>query len=87
MTQAEVFGKLKKIIVESLDVEEDLVTLDASFSDDFGADSLEIVEFVMNLEEVFGIEIPDTDAEKITTVRSAMEYACARLGIAEGAAD
>ncbi len=82
MTQAEVFGKLKKIIMESLDVEEDLVTLDASFSDDFGADSLEIVEFVMNLEEVFGIEIPDTDAEKITTVRSAMEYACARLDVA-----
>ena len=82
MTQAEVFGKLKKIIMESLDVEEDLVTLDASFSDDFGADSLEIVEFVMNLEEVFGIEIPDTDAEKITTVRSAMEYACERLDVA-----
>ena len=82
MTQAEVFGKLKKIIMESLDVEENLVTLDASFSDDFGADSLEIVEFVMNLEEVFGIEIPDTDAEKITTVRSAMEYACARLDVA-----
>jgi acyl carrier protein len=66
--------KVKSIIVEQLGVDEDEVTLDASFTDDLGADSLDIVELVMAFEEEFGIEIPDEDAEKISTVRNAVDY-------------
>ena len=69
-----VADKVKSIIVEQLGVEEDEVTMDASFTDDLGADSLDIVELVMAFEEAFGIEIPDEDAEKITRVREAVEY-------------
>ena len=64
-----VADRVKKIIVDQLGVEEELVTPDASFVDDLGADSLDTVELVMALEEEFGIEIPDEDAEKITRVR------------------
>ena len=67
-------GKVKSIIVEQLGVDEDEVTLDASFTDDLGADSLDIVELVMAFEEEFGIEIPDEEAEKISTVRQAVDY-------------
>ena len=66
--------KVKGIIVEQLGVDEDQVTEDASFVDDLGADSLDQVELVMALEEEFGIEIPDEDAEKITRVREAVSY-------------
>jgi acyl carrier protein len=66
--------RVKSIIVEQLGVEEDEVTLDASFTDDLGADSLDIVELVMAFEEEFGIEIPDEDAEKIATVKHAVSY-------------
>jgi acyl carrier protein len=66
--------KVKGIIVEQLGVEEAEVTLEASFTDDLGADSLDIVELVMAFEEEFGIEIPDEDAEKISTVRDAVNY-------------
>jgi len=66
--------KVKGIIVEQLGVEEEEVTLEASFTDDLGADSLDIVELVMAFEEEFGIEIPDEDAEKISTVRDAVKY-------------
>ena len=69
-----VADRVKKIIVDQLGVEEDLVTPDASFVDDLGADSLDTVELVMALEEEFGIEIPDEDAEKITRVREAIAY-------------
>ena len=69
-----VADRVKKIIVEQLGVEEDLVTPEASFVDDLGADSLDTVELVMALEEEFGIEIPDEDAEKITTVQQAIDY-------------
>jgi acyl carrier protein len=69
-----VADRVKKIIVDQLGVEEDLVTPDASFVDDLGADSLDTVELVMALEEEFGIEIPDEDAEKITRVKEATEY-------------
>lgn len=69
--------------MDSLDVEEEQITPEASFSDDLGADSLEIVEFVMALEEIFNIEIPDTDAEKLATVQAALDYACMRLGVSE----
>ena len=66
--------KVKQIIVEQLGVDETEVTPTASFIDDLGADSLDTVELVMALEEGFGMEIPDEDAEKITTVKDAISY-------------
>ena len=69
-----VFEKVKEIVVEQLGVEEDEVTLEASFIDDLGADSLDIVELIMALEEEFDLEIPDKEAEKISTVGDAVEY-------------
>jgi acyl carrier protein len=66
--------KVKQIIVEQLGVDESEVTPTASFIDDLGADSLDTVELVMALEEGFGMEIPDEDAEKITTVKDAIAY-------------
>ena len=66
--------KVKSIIVEQLGVDADEVTPDASFTDDLGADSLDIVELVMAFEEEFGIEIPDEEAEKISNVREAVDY-------------
>jgi len=69
-----VFEKVKEIIVSQLGVEEDEVTLEATFVDDLGADSLDMVEFVMVLEEEFDIEVPETDADKIVTVGDAVEY-------------
>ena len=71
---SETADRVKKIVVEHLGVEPDKVTEDASFIDDLGADSLDIVELVMAFEEEFGIEIPDEDAEKITRVKEAIEY-------------
>jgi acyl carrier protein len=66
--------KVKKIIVDQLGVDEAEVTPEAKFIDDLGADSLDTVELVMALEEEFGIEIPDEEAEKIATVRDAIAY-------------
>lgn len=66
--------KVTSIIVEQLGVDADEVTLDATFTDDLGADSLDIVELVMAFEEEFGIEIPDEDAEKISRVKDAVSY-------------
>lgn len=66
--------KVKKIIIDQLGVDETEVTPEAKFIDDLGADSLDTVELVMALEEEFGIEIPDEDAEKIATVRDAINY-------------
>ena len=66
--------RVKSIIVEQLGVDEEEVTQEASFTDDLGADSLDIVELVMAFEEEFGIEIPDEDAEKISNVRDAITY-------------
>jgi len=71
---ASVEERVKQIIVEQLGVDEGEVTPTASFVDDLGADSLDIVKMVMAFEEAFGIEIPDEDAEKITTVKDAIEY-------------
>ena len=68
------FARVKKVVVEQLDVAEDEVTPQASFVDDLGADSLDVVELVMGLEEEFDVEIPDEDAEKITTVQEAVSY-------------
>jgi acyl carrier protein len=71
---ASVEERVKQIIVEQLGVDEAEVTPTASFVDDLGADSLDTVELVMAFEEAFGIEIPDEDAEKIATVKDAIEY-------------
>ena len=71
---AAVEEKVRKIIIDQLGVDEAEVTAEAKFIDDLGADSLDTVELVMALEEEFGIEIPDEDAEKITTVRLAIDY-------------
>ena len=66
--------RVRKIVIEQLGVKEDEVTNSASFVDDLGADSLDTVELVMALEEEFECEIPDEDAEKITTVQQALDY-------------
>lgn len=70
----QIFTKVKAIIVDQLGVEEDEVTAESSFIEDLGADSLDIVELIMALEEEFGIEVPDEDAEKLATVSDAVEY-------------
>ena len=74
MSSEEVFEKVKAIIVEQLQVAENTVTEEASFIDDLGADSLDLVELIMALEEEFDIEIPDSDAEKVVTVSDVVEY-------------
>ncbi len=68
------FERVKKVVVKQLEVSEDQITETASFVDDLGADSLDVVELVMGLEEEFDIEIPDEDAEKIATVGNAVDY-------------
>jgi acyl carrier protein len=72
--------RVRKIVVEQLGVQEDEVTPESSFVDDLGADSLDTVELVMALEEEFETEIPDEDAEKITTVKQAIDYVNEHLG-------
>jgi acyl carrier protein len=72
--QGDVFARLKKIVVEQLGVDEGDVTPEASFVDDLNADSLDLVELIMSLEEEFGMEISDEDAEKIRTVGDAVDY-------------
>jgi len=74
MEREEILEKVKAVIVEQLNVEEEDVTEDASFVDDLGADSLDIVELVMALEDKFGISIPDEEAENIKTVGNAVEF-------------
>ena len=69
-----VADRIKKIVAEQLGVDEDQVTAEASFMDDLGADSLDTVELVMALEEEFDVEISDEDAEKIQTVKNAIDY-------------
>jgi acyl carrier protein len=73
-------ARVKKIIIEQLGVKEEQVTTDANFVEDLGADSLDTVELVMALEEEFELEIPDEDAEKITTVQQAIDYILSHLG-------
>ena len=68
------FDKVKAIVVEQLGVDEAEVTIDSTFIDDLGADSLDIVELIMAFEEEFNVEIPDNDAEKIKTVKDTVEY-------------
>jgi len=73
-------ARVRKIIIEQLGVKEEQITNEASFVEDLGADSLDTVELVMALEEEFELEIPDEDAEKITTVQQAIDYIAAHLG-------
>ncbi len=68
------FDKVKDVIIDKLGIEDSKIESGSSFVDDLGADSLDTVELIMQLEEEFGIEIPDEDAEKITTVQAAVDY-------------
>ena len=68
------FDKIKEILVDQLSIDEADITMDASFIDDLGADSLDIVELIMTMEEEFGIEIPEDEVETLTTVGAAVEY-------------
>ena len=83
MKKEEMLARLKEIILDRLDVEEDQIVPEASFVEDLGADSLDIVELIMGIEEEFDIEIPDEDAEKLTTVGEAMNYTLGKLGVDE----
>ena len=74
LEREEVLGKIQEITADRLGVDEGDVTPDASFREDLEADSLDLVELIMELEEQFGMEIPDEEAEKITTVDEAVEY-------------
>ena len=74
METEEIFEKVKTVIVEQLGIDEANVRMESSFLDDLGADSLDIVEFIMAVEEEFGLEIPDEDVEKIVTVKDVVEY-------------
>lgn len=76
---ADVFERISKIVVDRLGVEESAVTLEASFKDDLGADSLDVVELVMELEDEFDMEISDDEAEKIATVGDAVNYIKSQL--------
>lgn len=74
MSEEDIFQEVKEIIIEQLGVDEEKITLEASFTDDLGADSLDIVELVMALEEKFNTEVPDEEAEKISTVGDLVDY-------------
>ncbi len=74
MTKEEILAKVKSVVAEKLNVGEDQVTLDAKFVEDLGADSLDQVELIMALEDEFNLKIPETEAEKLLTVGSAVEY-------------
>ena len=74
------YERLKKLVVEQLGVEEDEVKPEASFVDDLNADSLEMVDLIISLEEEFGIQVSDEDAERIKTVKDALDYLNDRLG-------
>lgn len=79
MSENETFKQLKKLIVELLDVDEVEVVPEASFTDDFNADSLDFIELITAVEDTFKIEIPDEDAEKLETVRDAIDYIEAKI--------
>ena len=74
MAKEEIFDKLKELVVDQLGVEEDEVTMEASMQDDLGADSLDLVDLVMSVEEEFGVKVADEDLEKIKTVGDIVNY-------------
>lgn len=76
----DVFEKVKKMVAEQLNVSADKVVPEARFTDDLGADSLDVVELIMNIEEEFGLEIPEDEATKITTVKDAVDYISSKQG-------
>lgn len=80
MTEKEIFEKVKAVIADKLSVEPEKITLDARFIEDLGADSLDTVELIIGLEDEFGLEISDEEAEKIRTVKDAVAYIQAKLG-------
>ncbi len=80
MTDQEIFDRVKKVTVEKLSVKEDEVVATASFQEDLGADSLDVVELVMALEEEFGTEIPDDDVTNLKTVQNAVDYIKSKQG-------
>ena len=73
------YDKMKEIIINKLGVDENKITKEARFVDDLGADSLDTVEIIMDFEEEFDVEIPDEDAEQLTTIQSALDYINSRL--------
>jgi acyl carrier protein len=81
MQSEEIMSKLKELVIDRLNVEEDQIKPDASFVEDLGADSLDIVELIMGIEEEFDVEIPDEDAEKLTNVAQALAYVKGKLGV------
>jgi len=83
MKMEEITARLREIVMDRLDVEENQIKPEASFVEDLGADSLDIVELIMGIEEEFDIEIPDEDAEKLTNVGEAMDYIKSKLGVEE----
>lgn len=77
---SEYFDKVKEIIIDKLGVEDSKITIEAKFIDDLGADSLDTVELIMQFEEEFNIEIPDEDAEGLTTVGESVDYITSKMG-------
>ena len=81
MQSDEIMAKLKELVIDRLNVEEEQIKPEASFIEDLGADSLDIVELIMGIEEEFDVEIPDEDAEKLTNVGEALAYVKGKLGV------
>lgn len=80
MSEEEIFNKIKALIANNFEIDEDKITKDTSFTDDLDADSIDLVEFILQLEDEFGAEIPDEEAEKIKTVGDAVAYVKAHQG-------
>lgn len=74
MSEEEIYEKIKEVIIDQLDVSEENIKMEATFVDDLSADSLDIVELIMSIEEAFDMEIPDSEAEKIVTVGDVVKY-------------
>lgn len=80
MSEEEIFNKIKDMIADNFDVDKDKITEDTNFMDDLDADSIDLVEFILQLEDEFGAEIPDDKAEKIKTIGDAVSYIKAHQG-------